>query len=189
MRIVGFSLHCTELFSVFNAVLGSTCLARRCSAAELRTPPESRPTPATIGADTAPIPWTFATLRVRHLALPVVIGKHMDTAAQACQWTNSMQRIVSFAFIVCSTFLCGACAVTQPAPGADQIRLTAKAADVMNCKAVGNIRVPRLENGVVDSASAQTQFRNQAVGLGGNAGFVTEGLLAIPTAGVAYLCP
>jgi hypothetical protein len=51
------------------------------------------------------------------LALSVLIGNHLNTTAQARQWTGSMQRIVSFAFIVCSTFLCGACAVTQPALG------------------------------------------------------------------------
>jgi hypothetical protein len=84
--------------------------------------------------------------------------------------------------------LLSACAVTRPAPGAAEIRLTKDAADVANCTAVGNIAVPK-NNGVVDIASAKTQFQNQAIGLGANTGLVTEGVLFAPAAGVAYRCP
>jgi hypothetical protein len=48
---------------------------------------------------------------------------------------------------------------------------------------------PKNANGLVDGASAGTQFRNEVVGLGGNAGFVTYGLLIAPVEGVAYRCP
>jgi hypothetical protein len=98
-----------------------------------------------------------------------------------------MQRIVIFAPIVFSLLLMNAC-VTRPAPGAAEIRLTEEAADVAKCQAVGNITVPK-QNGVVDMASAKTQFQNQAVGFGANIGLVTEGPLFAPAAGVAYRCP
>jgi hypothetical protein len=35
----------------------------------------------------------------------------------------------------------------------------------------------------------QRTLKNQTVGLGGNAAFVTEGTLRMPQAGVAYKCP
>ena len=75
------------------------------------------------------------------------------------------------------------------APGADQVRLTNKPAEVGGCKALGNIRVPRNDQGLVDGASAQKQFRNQTVGLAGNVALVTEGFVSIPVAGIAYHCP
>jgi hypothetical protein len=75
------------------------------------------------------------------------------------------------------------------APGADAVRVTNKAAEVNGCTAVGNIQVPRESNGVVDMASAGTEFRNRTVGLGGNAGLVTYGLLSAPAEGIAYRCP
>jgi hypothetical protein len=99
-----------------------------------------------------------------------------------------MQRTVTIVAIVSFLLLMDACADTRPAPGAAEIRLTKDAADVAKCQAVGNIAVPK-ENGVVDMASAKTQFQNQAVGFGANAGLVTEGLLFAPAAGVAYRCP
>jgi len=83
--------------------------------------------------------------------------------------------------------LVGACVTL--APGADQVRLTNKAADVGMCKALGNIQVPKNDNGLVDGGSAQNQFRNQVVGLGGNVALVTEGFLSIPIVGIAYHCP
>jgi len=49
--------------------------------------------------------------------------------------------------------------------------------------------VPKNDQGLVDGASAQNQFRNQAVGLGSNVALVTEGFVSIPVAGVAYRCP
>ena len=86
-------------------------------------------------------------------------------------------------------FLLAGCVVATLAPGGESVKVTDKGADVATCKAVGNIRVPRNEQGVVDMASAQTQFRNQTVGFGGNVGLVTEGLLEFPGTGIAYLCP
>jgi hypothetical protein len=99
-----------------------------------------------------------------------------------------MQRTVTIVAIVSLLLLMDACADTRPAPGAAEIRLTKDAADVAKCQAVGNIAVPK-ENGVVNMASAKTQFQNQAVGFGANIGLVTEGLLFAPAAGVAYRCP
>jgi hypothetical protein len=81
------------------------------------------------------------------------------------------------------------CTTVAPAPGADKVRVTDKPADVTGCTPVGNIHVPKNANGLVDAASAGTQFRNEVVGLGGNAGFVTYGLLSAPVEGVAYRCP
>jgi hypothetical protein len=81
------------------------------------------------------------------------------------------------------------CACVTPAPGADQVRVTKNASDVATCKPLGNIQVPKNAQGLVDGASAQTQFRNQAVGLGSNVALVTEGFVSIPVAGIAYRCP
>jgi hypothetical protein len=89
--------------------------------------------------------------------------------------------------LIASAILISACVTL--APGADQVRLTNKPADVGVCKALGNIQVPKNDQGLVDGASAQNQFRNQAVGLGGNVALVTEGFVSIPVAGIAYHCP
>jgi hypothetical protein len=76
------------------------------------------------------------------------------------------------------------------APGADHVRLTKTLGDVATCKPAGNIRVPQNpRTGTVDIANAERQFRNQVVGLGGNTGLVTAGLLAAPAEGIAYQCP
>jgi len=98
-----------------------------------------------------------------------------------------MQRTANALLLIASAILVGACVTL--APGADQVRLTNKPADVVACKALGNLRVPRNEQGVVDGASAQNQFRNQTVGLGANVALVTEGFVGIPAAGIAYHCP
>lgn len=98
-----------------------------------------------------------------------------------------MQRTANAFLATASALLVGACVTL--APGANQVRLTNKPADVTLCKALGNIQVPRNEQGLVDGASAQNQFRNQVVGLGGNVALVTEGFLSIPVAGIAYHCP
>ena len=94
-----------------------------------------------------------------------------------------MQRTANALLLIASAILVDACVTL--APGADQVRLTKTSADVSVCKALGNIQVPR----DVDGASAQKQFRNQAVGLGGNVALVTEGFVSIPVAGIAYHCP
>jgi hypothetical protein len=82
-----------------------------------------------------------------------------------------------------------ACTPFVLAPGAEQVRVTNVAGDVVDCAPVGNLRVPKDAGGVVDAAHALDQLKNQTVGLGGNVAFVTEGMLDIPTAGVAYHCP
>ena len=74
-----------------------------------------------------------------------------------------MQRTANILLLIASAILVGACVTL--APGADQVRLTNKPADVGVCKVLGNIQVPKNDKGLVDGASAQNQFRNQAVGL------------------------
>jgi hypothetical protein len=79
---------------------------------------------------------------------------------------------------------------TTPVPGADKVRITKSPSDVANCTAVGNIKVPtNPSSGTVDIANAETEFRNQTIGFGGNTGFVSSGLLGAPAEGVAYRCP
>jgi hypothetical protein len=80
-------------------------------------------------------------------------------------------------------------ACVTPAPGADKVRLTKNASEVANCTAVGNINVPGAAKGEVDMLDANTQFRNQVVGLGGNTAFITYDTLGIPAEGIAYRCP
>jgi hypothetical protein len=81
-------------------------------------------------------------------------------------------------------------ACVTPAPGADKVRITKNPSDVAACTAVGNITVPtNPSTGTVDIANAATEFRNQTVGLGGNTGLVTYGLVGAPAQGVAYRCP
>ena len=75
------------------------------------------------------------------------------------------------------------------APGADKVRITKNPSDVANCSAVGNIKVPGEGSDQVDITTADTQFRNQVVGFGGNAAFVTSSTLGVPVEGVAYRCP
>jgi len=84
--------------------------------------------------------------------------------------------------------LLSAACVASRAPGSDEVKLTDNAADVAPCTAVGKVRVPGGE-GVVGIDNAPIQFRNSVIGLGGNTGLVTEGLLSIPSAGIAYRCP
>jgi hypothetical protein len=72
------------------------------------------------------------------------------------------------------------------APGADKVRITTNAPDVANCNAVGNINLPRNAQGQANSLDADTEFRNQTVGFGGNTAFVTSTVLG---QAVAYRCP
>jgi hypothetical protein len=101
----------------------------------------------------------------------------------------TMQRIRLAHIMITATLLLSACVSVTLAPGADQVRITKNTSDVGTCKALGNIQVPKNDQGLVDGASAQTQFRNQAVGLGSNVALVTEGFVSIPVAGIAYRCP
>ena len=79
------------------------------------------------------------------------------------------------------------CATLILAPGADSVRLTQNAADVVNCKAVGNINPAKDAKGT--TFSTPTEFRDQAIGLGGNTVFVTSQYMGAPVEGVAYSCP
>jgi len=63
------------------------------------------------------------------------------------------------------------------APGADRVKLTRNAADEAGCKAVGNVSTPL-------DYDHDDRLRNETVGLGGNAVFLTSTL-----EGVAYRCP
>jgi hypothetical protein len=99
-----------------------------------------------------------------------------------------MQR--SKALMIAITCVTLGTACVSLAPGADKVRMTKTQADVAACKPVGNVRVPvNPQSGTVDIGNAQTQFRNQVVGLGGNTGLVTYGLLEVPSEGLAYQCP
>jgi hypothetical protein len=75
------------------------------------------------------------------------------------------------------------------APGADKVRITKSALDVSRCTAVGNINVSGGVQGPSQIVDASQKLRNQAVGLGGNAVFVTVAVLGVPSEGVVYRCP
>ena len=87
--------------------------------------------------------------------------------------------------VVSCLFTLTACSHTPfvLAPGAAQVRVTNVAADVEGCTPVGNIQVPD------DTANALGHLRNQTIGFGGNAAFVTDGSLDFPHVGIAYHCP
>ncbi len=81
-----------------------------------------------------------------------------------------------------------ACFTAARAPGSDQVKITNNPSDVASCTAKGNIRVPG-GGGLAELDNAPIQFRNAVVGVSGNVGLVTEGLLSVPSAGIAYRCP
>lgn len=72
------------------------------------------------------------------------------------------------------------CVTTSLAPGAADVQIVRSADAVASCTAVGNIRQPPDHN---------VDMRNLTVGVGGNTLFVTEEVLGIFQAGVAYRCP
>jgi hypothetical protein len=80
-----------------------------------------------------------------------------------------------------------ACTPFRLAPGADQVRVTNLAADVSGCKPVGNIKIEKEQNAIF--GNQLDLVRNQAIGFGGNAVFVTEGTPKYPETGIAYQCP
>jgi Domain of unknown function (DUF4156) len=94
-------------------------------------------------------------------------------------------RTVSVAAIC--AILCNAC--VSLAPGADKVRITKNASDVSMCTAVGNVNASGGVQGPSEIVDASTEFRNQAVGLGGNVVFVTLATLGVPAEGVVYRCP
>lgn len=77
------------------------------------------------------------------------------------------------------------CVTITAAPGADQVRVTREAGDVLQCSAVGNL--PR--EGGFGSFGPQTPLHNFVVGLGGNAVLVTTESLGTIVSGVVYHCP
>jgi hypothetical protein len=80
------------------------------------------------------------------------------------------------------TTLTAGCVTTALAPGAAQVKIVRKAADVAACTAVGNVSA--------NVQGAAEDARNLTVGLGGNTIFVTtENLTGIIYSGVAYRCP
>jgi len=81
------------------------------------------------------------------------------------------------------------CVTVTLAPGADRVHVTTLPSDVSNCVAVGNLKATRGADGAVDGANAAAEIRNQTVGLGGNAAFVSAGSVGVPLEGIAYRCP
>jgi len=75
------------------------------------------------------------------------------------------------------------------APGADKVRLTKNESDIAGCSALGNIQLPGVAEGQINGANADAEFRNQTVGVGGNAALVTYAPFGVPVEGVAYRCP
>jgi hypothetical protein len=75
------------------------------------------------------------------------------------------------------------CVTVALAPGAEKVKLTKNASDVVSCKAVGNVKSP-----MVGYDGINATLQNQALGLGGNTVFVT-GPAGESIAGVAYSCP
>jgi hypothetical protein len=87
--------------------------------------------------------------------------------------------LLSTAVAAIVVFVAG-CVTTALAPGADQVRIIRRAADVATCTAVGNV--------APDSRKLE-DARNLTVGLGGNALFVTSEAFGDIGSGVAYHCP
>jgi len=78
--------------------------------------------------------------------------------------------------------LIAGCQETPLVPGADQVKITRSNADVIGCKAVGNI-------GEVYGPTwdeSQRQMKNQAIGFGGNLVLNTT---MTSISGVVYRCP
>jgi hypothetical protein len=92
-------------------------------------------------------------------------------------------HIGRLSMIACVYALLSAC--VTPAPGSDKVIITQNPADVSACTAVGNIKAPRDAHGQVDILNADTEMRNQTIGLGGNTAFETSSLLG---EGIAYRC-
>jgi hypothetical protein len=80
--------------------------------------------------------------------------------------------------------LAAGCATVVLVPGADKVRLTNTAADIAACHAVGSVSTPL----TVDPSQYLGVLRNQAVGLGANAVFLTDSGGGTES-GVAYRCP
>ena len=90
--------------------------------------------------------------------------------------------------LVCAISL-SACATVTPAPGAEKVRMTKVASDVLGCTAVGSVNTMGAPQGPSAIEDSSTELRNKAVGLGGNVVFVTSSVLNVPQEGVVYRCP
>ena len=90
-----------------------------------------------------------------------------------------MKHIPQRLFGIAMFALANGCVSFAPAPGADRVQLIRNPADVATCTAVGN----------VDWWQHKTAVRNLAVGLGGNAIFVTSEQGRMVLTGIAYRCP
>lgn len=89
---------------------------------------------------------------------------------------RSLKLVRSGAALAIATLLSGCVSL---APGAKQVKVTDRAADVRGCAAVGNVRVRRHDYPL----DVENSLRNQVVGLGGNVVYRTS-----PWTGVAYRC-
>jgi hypothetical protein len=83
--------------------------------------------------------------------------------------------------------VCASRVTIELAPGADQVRITRHAADVAACTAVDHVTMPPTPT--PPYSNLDRQLRNQTVGLGGNALFVTEQRGGVVQAGIAYHGP
>jgi hypothetical protein len=84
---------------------------------------------------------------------------------------------------VALTGLVTGCATVALAPGAEKVKITKNASDVVSCKAVGNVK------SLMDGPEAvNATLQNQTLGFGGNTVFVT-GTEGQSVTGVAYSCP
>ena len=75
------------------------------------------------------------------------------------------------------------------APGAEKVRITKIASDVLGCTAVGSVDTVGAPQGPSAIDDSSKELRNKALGLGGNVVFVTSSVLNVPQEGVAYRCP
>ena len=90
------------------------------------------------------------------------------------------------ASLICAVLLT---ACVSLAPGADKVRVTNSESDLSGCSAIGNIELPGVADGQINGTNAYSEFRNQAVSVGGNAALVTYAPFGSPIKGVAYRCP
>jgi hypothetical protein len=106
-------------------------------------------------------------------------------------------RLYNGIVVICWAVVAAGCVSAAPtsgvdkvlAPGADKVKITRNPADVAPCTAAGNIRVFKDPAAKVEFATAETEFRNQTVGLGANAALITLVALGVPVEGIAYRCP
>jgi hypothetical protein len=104
----------------------------------------------------------------------------------AANTTEALMKItLRIAAVIAFAAATAGCATVALAPGAERVRLTSNAADVVPCKAVGNVRA---HSDPLDSEASKAAIRNQALGLGANTIFFT-GYVGGSEEGVAYNCP